>query len=393
MYECCCWYLLDIFLLLSWIPFRQKTTVIAFSSPQVTRFDFSSRTQVIAFSAVAMDWHGIDPSHFQRPVVDGLRVAKDETYLHAVVEAWNSEGNRDVSIEGRSIQYRTSEEDDDDSSILHGYIFRRQCRRQNIQDNTTNESKCRLPTILLFHTAAGPHDVFLYYKADMLLQNFNCIVMICDILSDDQGWAWDPDRTRYNQIRQSLLQNNATLMNHRVLAAVENLCQVVPEVDRHQMAAMGWCLGGQPILELANIHRKNPNFSFQALITFHGVMARQTFPDISLSTAKIDVGDTHEKISKVLICNGMDDPFVVPDDLNKAMTYFEANAFHVEIVQLDNAKHGFTNPAQAYNPNPAFGFCKGGSKMAWSKAQELLHTTLFGGRGDWCMESMDEKTT
>jgi len=50
-------------------------------------------------------------------------------------------------------------------------------------------------------------------------------------------------------------------------------------------------------------------------------------------------------------------------------------------LQLKDAKHGFTNPAQDFNDIPAFGFDKESADKAWRQAMALLRRRL-GPKGD-----------
>jgi len=311
----------------------------------------------------------MDPSSFLVPVQGPRRVAKDENYLDSVQQIWVAEGTRKYTVETKEIQYSAR---GDSQNPLSGRLVRR--RRDSSHDSA------QMPGILLFHTAAGPQDIFLFYKADVLLQNLDCVVMICDILSDDTGWGWDPDRSHYNEVRLALMNDGAKLLKERVDAAVQSLGFALPQqVDMQRLAAMGWCLGGQPILEMGglNMEPSNNAFFIQAMITFHGVFARDTTLRVSTNPTQVqDVSLANDKSSKVLICNGRDDPFVKSSDLEQATTHFESNGFAVEVLEIEQAKHGFTNPAQDFNENPAFGFSKEGASLAWVRTMELLTETL-----------------
>jgi dienelactone hydrolase len=49
------------------------------------------------------------------------------------------------------------------------------------------------------------------------------------------------------------------------------------------------------------------------------------------------------------------------------------------LLQLD-ANHGFTNPAQVHNDNPAFGYHPESAKKAWHQALALLTRRIPKGR-------------
>lgn len=348
-----------------------------------------SRHVVLAAAIIdkAMDWQELVPSssYFCNPIIDGRQIAKDGPYLESILQAWQDNekgGERLHTVEMKPITYPTKNDDDDGnnnnndntaSTCLHGYLLRRRSTAATRGDATIPR-----PAILFFHTAAGPQDIFLYYKADCLLQKFDCVIMICDILSDANGWGWDPDRGRYNAVRDALLKDNGTVLRDRVSSALQYLARHVPQVDRHRLAAMGWCLGGQPLLELATLPRENHSeYTIKALISFHGVFARESSLRLPPSHDTSDNDNATSMSKTMLICNGRDDPFVTPADLQVAMDFFTDCGYKVELLQISNAKHGFTNPAQVHNTNPAFGFSQEGSVLAWTKSQDLLQQALF----------------
>jgi dienelactone hydrolase len=339
-----------------------------------------------------MDWTKLEPSNFRGggSFLEGSQLAKDSKYLEAVLSLWESE-ERTVAVETSPLvySYYVGEETTTTTApyLLYGHVVR---RTSTSNSNSQGAKSKSVPGILLFHTGAGPQDVCLFYKADVLAQAFDCAVMICDILSDESGWAWggskDQDRSHYNRVRESLMQNDASLLKQRVLAAIPAFCNNslslslgLPEVDAHRMAAIGWCLGGQPILELGKIH--SSDFSIKAMSTFHGVFRRD---DVSSNptqsnealTKKINTSNDHSEEPEMLICNGMEDPFVSKDDLETAKNSFEENGYKVEILQLEGAKHGFSNPAQAFNENPAFGYNERAASRAWTATMELLQRAL-----------------
>lgn len=303
-----------------------------------------------------MDWQPLGPATFPAPVLEnGRRIAKDDDFLNAVQEMWKEEHANAHDTEYSPFDYISNEETP--STTLYGHVL----RRKKEQDSE------KLPVVLFFHTGAGPQDVFLFYKADMLLQSLDCIVLICDTVSDEKGWAWGPNRDHYNAVRAALLENDAQILRRRVSSAVTGIVESNLSVDPHKLAAMGWCMGGQPMLELPALI--DSSVSIQSMITFHGVFGRQ--PPIAIPKAS-----TTTTTSKVLMCNGQEDPFVAPQDLKHATEYFEALGCQVEVYQAPGAKHGFTNKAQDCNPNPNFVYNAAGAETSWNKALLLLQTTL-----------------
>ncbi|VEU36058.1 unnamed protein product [Pseudo-nitzschia multistriata] len=325
-------------------------------------------------------WRPLGPELFPSPVSpdDGCRYAKDEAYLGAVLGSWktNPAGPR---AETSPWVYR-----DQDGTALYGHAVR--------PIERTASTGAPRPGILLFHTAAGPQDVFLFQKAEQLavsgdLGPDGCVVLVCDLLSDPDGWAWTPggDRTRFDRQKELLFRDNARLLRARVEAAVEALSgDDRLGVDPDRLAGLGWCFGAHPILELSGLRRPLEGGTEEgptavALVSYHGVYRRD--PPGSPATGG-DPGDGPRGIlppapvGDVLICTGGSDPFVSGEDLDAAKAAMEEGSYRVAIAEFEGAKHGFTNPAQDFNPNPAFGYDEHAATESWKATMELLKRRL-----------------
>jgi dienelactone hydrolase len=316
-------------------------------------------------SISTLSWTPLKPSNFEQTLEvsnsqTGCRYAKDERYLEAVLEAWNREDSaEDPPIETSSYVYEDSEK-----ALLYGRLV----RPSRVGDGVKRAG------VMLFHTAAGPQDIFLFYIAYALAKELNCIVLICDILSDPDGWAWGSDRTHYNQVRQDLAKDDHRMLRCRVEAAIRAMLreeQVALGVDYHRLAMMGWCLGGQPILEVPRIRIADFDFSLRAMATFHGVFHRET--PLSMLTTN---DNRNQQECRLLICTGRDDPFVSQEDLQSAKGYFEGAGWLVDIVSMKEARHGYTNPAQAFNDNGAFNYNESAARISWEMAMRMFQECL-----------------
>jgi dienelactone hydrolase len=270
------------------------------------------------------------------------RLAKDVNYAKSVFEAWRQE---EAETEPWSVEYRRVAYTDGNVP-LYGY---------HIRPSEMSESTI---SILLFHTAVGPHDVFMLYKAANLAHELNAHVFVADLLSDETGWAWDSDKTKYNQEKDKLLRvqdNKRPVLEGRLQAAID-------QVKSTNMAALGWCFGGHAILELAQMHVPG----IQALATFHGV-----FTDAPAR----EYGEGRP-CSEVLICHGTDDPFTDDATMEKTLATLQDHRHLSSLLQLKGAKHGFTNPAQAYNEKDEFDYNQEAANKSWRQAVALLKRRL-----------------
>ena len=123
-------------------------------------------------------------------------------------------------------------------------------------------------------------------------------------------------------------------------------------------------MGGHPILEMARM--KIP--SITALVTYHGVF--DGVERLSLGSNSNDGLD--ESKPDVLICTGDDDPFVKEQHLQGAIAMFTKVGCNCRVISFENTRHGFTNPAQDYNPSDAFAFDAHAYLESFSATRSLL---------------------
>jgi dienelactone hydrolase len=111
-------------------------------------------------------------------------------------------------------------------------------------------------------------------------------------------------------------------------AALETLA-ALPQVDARRLAAIGFCLGGSVVLELARA-----GADLRAVVSFHGVLATK-MPAVS---GKVK--------ASVLVLTGADDPLAPPDQVADFENEMRAAAVRDwQVISYGNTLHGFTNPA------------------------------------------------
>jgi len=328
----------------------------------------------------------------ETPTPSNPRLAKDGPYAEAVLKSWRQDvlekersNSSNIPMKetlGANLNYTRKS----DNASLSGYVVTSSNTIQSKNDESTRSS---VPAIILFHTGAGPQDVFLRWKADMLARDCNtwnengCIVLIADILSDDIGWTWS-DRNRYEKIRAELLNPTSSTDDksneyetHRTskwklretISSAIDVLRSMKEVDDNRIAAMGWCLGGHSILELGRMNIKGVN----TLVTFHGVFDGITDSEIEPDNNE---GNVTEGSGHVLICNGKSDPFISEQDLEAGIKSFQKHGWNTKLLNFDEVRHGFTNSAQDCNPSDAFAFNENAATLSWVTANDLLQHQL-----------------
>jgi len=361
------------------LPFAPVSS--AFATSSITSVYWQSATaSAMSSSASDEEWTPLtdllhaNPSDLCRSSTDAAlpRLAKDEGFALEVQKIWKEEvarrrqGEGTVRAVGKPITYQTSE-----GTPLYGYV----ARPETVTDDGS------LPGILIFHTGAGPHDIFLRWKAESLVTNPDiggCVCLICDIISDDTGWAWSSDRNKYNDARTEVLETLADAngkahrpeLQRRVQAAVDAL-KDLNFVDSTKIGSIGFCMGGHPCLEIGRMNISG----MKATVTFHGVFDSVAVDQEVAEVARVSVADNPAPADRpcCLVCNGQDDPFVKSEDLEKCKQLFETNGWEWNLVQYERTWHGFTNPAQDLNPSDSFAFNKDAAVSSWKSACELLN--------------------
>ncbi len=354
------------------------------------------------------------------------RLAKDETYATDILKAWNDDFNLVENTAVAAKHYRNNDMDtfgsvfpykDCDGVHYSGYLVIPANLHKRIMNPSRSSTAKKVPVVIIFHTGAGPQDIFNRYKACQLARqniwcnanmensiNINnddggddgddegdgCIIFIADIVSDFVGWTWG-DRDRYWQTRKELLQTSRSStigeggeLNadgtgeiqrtklRQTLSAVVDAVKSIDIADCNRIAAMGFCLGGQPILELGRMQIDG----IVGLISFHGL-----FDGVDQLPLPSQLAPSGRRRREVLICNGKKDPHVPESDLSNAKKVFESAGWTTTVLNFENAMHNFSNPRTQYDdPNAAFGYDEDAATTGWNRALDLLQEVFELGR-------------
>lgn len=157
-------------------------------------------------------------------------------------------------------------------------------------------------------------------KAKLLAQ-LGFVVLIADYYGDgvvasdfDEAGTW---MTALNDDRETL--------RDRMVAAL-NACKDLDCVDRHNVAAVGYCFGGKAVLDLA---RSGANF--KAAVTFHGIYDQPDFPMATFAPS-------------VLVLHGWDDPYGPPEAVLGLTQELQNKTSDWQFIAFGHTGHAFTNP-------------------------------------------------
>ena len=146
-------------------------------------------------------------------------------------------------------------------------------------------------------------------------------------------------------------------MRDRLTGALAEL-RKLPGVDPARLGAIGFCLGGKCVLDLAR-----SGADIKAGVVFHGVYDPPPFPNAKM-------------IAKLLVCHGWNDPLCPPEatiGLGKELT---ASGVDWQLIAYGHTGHAFTANDMPLDADKTFGFQPDTNRRSWLAMQNFLQETL-----------------
>ena len=152
----------------------------------------------------------------------------------------------------------------------------------------------------------------------------------------------------------------------RAAAGLKVLAQS-KHTDPTRLAAIGYCMGGTVALELARSGLPHTEH-LRAIVPFHA------------STIAAKNADDNKNIKgAVLVCHGVDDGFVQPQQITDFHAQMKAAAIDYEFLSLGNSVHSFTNPDADSFKIDGVKYNAAADRRSWS-AMLALFTEAFAAK-------------
>lgn len=155
------------------------------------------------------------------------------------------------------------------------------------------------------------------------------------------------------------LWGNAPRLRARMGAWLD-LLQATPGVLADRIAAIGYCFGGQCVLELAR-----GGGDVKAAVSFHGILTTDMPAEPGAVRARIAVH------------TGAMDPHAPPAHIDALRAELVAAGADWQIAEYGNAYHAFTDPG-AHDPQAGRAYDALADQVSWSSTLGLLSAVLRG---------------
>jgi dienelactone hydrolase len=164
----------------------------------------------------------------------------------------------------------------------------------------------------------------------------------------------------FDQSREFAGEIRATTedFRRRIRQAVRAVASL-PEADGLPLAAIGFCMGGGAVLELAR-----EGAPLEAVVSFHGLLGT----DLPAEQGKVT--------ARILVCHGDADPMVPRSQVIGFWEEMDAAGADWHFHSYGGVKHGFTNP-QSPPGNPSVAYDASADRQSWAAMFELFDE-VFG---------------
>lgn len=215
------------------------------------------------------------------------------------------------------------------------------------------ERGSHLSTIIIAPTWAGRDD-FVCNKAIALAKK-GYLAFALDLYGDAKvGQSKEENAALMN----SLFEDNYALMTR--LRATFNMIQKMHRVDRSNITAIGYCLGGRCVLDMAR-----SNMDLKAVVSFHGLLESNIAKEQNIDT-------------KILVLHGNNDPMVTPEQVLNFQREMESRKTDWQLHTFGNTYHAFTNP-KANDIEFGTVYNKVAEQRSWKLATDFLRENFTRG--------------
>jgi dienelactone hydrolase len=258
--------------------------------------------------------------------------------LAAVLFMLAGVGSATAAVVGEEVTYKAGD------TTMKGYIA------------YDDAAKAARPGVLVVHEWWGHNEHARNQARRLAAQGYTALAV--DMFGDGKKADHPEDAKKF----AGALTGDAAGMKARFEAARDVLAKH-KTVDGKRLAAIGYCMGGYVVLEMARA-----GLDLKAVATFHG----------NISTG--NPAQAGKVKARVLVMNGADDPFVKPETVAAFKKEMETAKVKYKFVNYPGAKHSFTNPDADANARkfdmPALAYNAKVDKESWAELSRFFKGAL-----------------
>ncbi|MDG1890705.1 MAG: DUF1080 domain-containing protein [Verrucomicrobiota bacterium] len=216
------------------------------------------------------------------------------------------------------------------------------------------------PGILLVHDWTGLQDDA-RQRATQIADTLGYVCLAADIY----GQGIRPSNTSECGVQAGIYRNDRALFRQRLndaLAALRGVAGCQPD----QIAAIGYCLGGTGVIELAR-----SGADVLGVVSFHGGLDSPTPED-----------GKHIR-SKILVLHGADDPFVSRDDIDAFVGEMKQWGVDWQMIAYGGAVHSFTKETAGTDNSSGAAYNADADRRSWRHMTQFFHELFPYGQRGW----------
>ena len=215
------------------------------------------------------------------------------------------------------------------------------------------------PGVLIIHEWWGQNDYT--RKRARMLAELGYTALAVDMYGEGKTADHPKDAGTFAM----MVKNNQPEMKARFRGAMKFL-QAQKETDPEKIAAIGYCFGGNVVLQMARNGQKN----LAGVASFHGSLnLREPNPPARIK-------------ARVLVCNGAEDPFIRPAEIEAFKELMKKQKADLKFVNYPGVTHSFTNPgadAKAKEFGLPLAYDADADKDSWTRTQAFFDEIFADG--------------
>ena len=206
------------------------------------------------------------------------------------------------------------------------------------------------PGVIVFPTVMGITDLERGFAEHLVAQGYAVL------LADLYGRRFTPDERDAAMAAMGDLRADRAALRDRLLGVLG--CAIEQdEIDDERVAAIGFCFGGQNVLDLAR-----SGAAVAGAASFHGLFDPPGLPPQPIA-------------AKVAAYHGWDDPLVPPEAVVALAAELTEAGCDWQIHAFGHVGHGFTNP-KATGAMPGIKYDEVTARRAWAACDAFLTECL-----------------